>query len=114
MLVRRLAMCLALTFLWLLGSSTHAQEVPPELLTNDLAIDVPADGSVFALGSSVAVSVRSSGNFQGIQVVGENLGITLSHELLDIVREAVQNRLDFLLLGLHVLHLGSLLVLELL
>ena len=44
----------------------------------------------------------------------EDLGIALSHELLDVVGKTVQHGLDFLLLGLHVLHLGSLLVLELL
>ena len=44
----------------------------------------------------------------------EDLGITLSHELLDVVGKTAQHGLDFLLLGLHVLHLSSLLVLELL
>ena len=44
----------------------------------------------------------------------ENLGIALSHELLDVVGKTAQHGLDLLLLGLHVLHLSSLLVLELL
>jgi len=60
---------------------------------------------------------RGSGSLpSGLLSLGgsEDLGIALSHELLDVVGKTVQHGLDFLLLGLHVLHLGSLLVLELL